>query len=87
MNMTDGIAVAIAYLMQKQPYVFPILGGNTINQLKGNIQALQLKLSDAQIKEIEDAVPFELGFPFKHIVSQILIIYLEVRRDVPTGYS
>ena len=66
MCTADDVEVAIAYLMQKQPYVFPILGGNKIDQLKVNIEALKISLSNVQIEEIENAIPFELGFPFKY---------------------
>ncbi|OAA61863.1 norsolorinic acid reductase [Niveomyces insectorum RCEF 264] len=60
---TQITSVALAYVMQKTTYVFPIVGGRTIEHLKGNIEALSLTLSDEDIAEIESAVPFELGFP------------------------
>jgi len=56
-------AVAIAYVLQKTPYVFPIVGGRKVEQLKANIEALSISLSEAQVKELEEVVPFELGFP------------------------
>ncbi|KAF8986748.1 Aldo/keto reductase [Cyathus striatus] len=56
-------AVAIAYVMQKTTYVFPIIGGRKIEHLKENIEALEISLSKEQIKYIESIVPFELGFP------------------------
>ncbi|ROV95039.1 hypothetical protein VPNG_09491 [Cytospora leucostoma] len=56
-------SVAQAYVTSKAPYVFPIIGGRTLEHLKGNIEALNLKLSDEDINEIEDAVPFSIGFP------------------------
>ncbi|KAH9846372.1 Aldo/keto reductase [Lenzites betulinus] len=56
-------AVAIAYVMQKVPFVFPIIGGRKVEHLQGNIEALNVALTDAHIKKIEDAVPFEAGFP------------------------
>lgn len=56
-------SVAQAYVRAKAPYVFPIVGGRNVEHLKGNIEALNIKLSDDDIKEIEDAVPFDLGFP------------------------
>lgn len=60
-------SVAQAYVMHKAPYVFPIVGGRKIEHLKSNIEALSLQLSDEDIKEIEDAVPFDLGFPHNFI--------------------
>ncbi|KAJ0115357.1 hypothetical protein J7T55_012635 [Diaporthe amygdali] len=56
-------SVALAYVMHKTPYVFPIVGGRTTDHLKGNIEALKLHLSHEDMKEIEGAVPFDLGFP------------------------
>lgn len=56
-------SVAIAYVMHKTPYVFPIVGGRTIDHLRQNIEALALELNDEDIEEIENAVPFDVGFP------------------------
>jgi aryl-alcohol dehydrogenase-like predicted oxidoreductase len=56
-------SVALAYVMQKTPYVFPIVGGRNIDQLKGNIEALTLQLTDEDVEEIESAYPFDIGFP------------------------
>ncbi|RPD60791.1 Aldo/keto reductase [Lentinus tigrinus ALCF2SS1-6] len=54
-------AVAIAYVMQKTPYVFPIIGGRKVEHLQGNIQALDVALSDEHIRKIEAAKPFFKG--------------------------
>ncbi|KAH9852931.1 aryl-alcohol dehydrogenase [Lenzites betulinus] len=56
-------AVAIAYVMQKTPYVFPIVGGRKVEHLHANIEALDIALSPEHVKTIEGAVPFDLGFP------------------------
>ncbi len=56
-------AIALAYVMAKAPYVFPIVGGRKVEHLKDNIQALKIKLTDKQIQELESVVPFEPGFP------------------------
>jgi aryl-alcohol dehydrogenase-like predicted oxidoreductase len=60
-------SVALAYVMHKAPYVFPIVGGRKVEHLKGNIEALSLRLSEEDIKEIESAYPFEIGFPNKFL--------------------
>ena len=39
-------AVAIAYVMQKTPYVFPIIGCRKTEQLRANIEALDVRLSE-----------------------------------------
>jgi aryl-alcohol dehydrogenase-like predicted oxidoreductase len=64
---TKITSVALAYVMHKTPYVFPIVGCRKVSYLKDNIEALNLKLSDEEIDEIEDAVPFDLGFPSSFI--------------------
>lgn len=56
-------SVALAYVMHKTPYVFPIVGGRKVEHLKGNIEALGLELTTEEMKEIESAAPFEKGFP------------------------
>ncbi|KEF51915.1 aryl-alcohol dehydrogenase AAD14 [Exophiala aquamarina CBS 119918] len=56
-------AVALAYVMQKTPHVFPIIGGRKVEHLKDNIQSLSLKLTDEQIQYLESQTDFDLGFP------------------------
>ncbi|KAK6065428.1 norsolorinic acid reductase [Seiridium cupressi] len=56
-------SVAQAYVPSKAPYVFPVIGGRNVEHLKENIGALQLRLSEKDIKEIKDSTPFDLGFP------------------------
>ncbi|KAI0344203.1 aryl-alcohol dehydrogenase [NADP(+)] [Trametopsis cervina] len=57
-------SVAIAYLMQKVPYVFPILGGRKVEHLHSNLEALEIALSQEQIEYLESIVPFKKGFPY-----------------------
>ncbi|KAH8589434.1 NADP-dependent oxidoreductase domain-containing protein [Bisporella sp. PMI_857] len=56
-------SVALAYVRQKSPYVFPIVGGRKIEHLKSNIEALSLALSEKEMDEIEGSHPFDIGFP------------------------
>ncbi|OCH91298.1 Aldo/keto reductase [Obba rivulosa] len=58
-----SVAVAIAYVMQKTPYVFPIIGGRKVEHLMDNIDALNITLSEEQVKYLESVLPFDLGFP------------------------
>lgn len=60
-------SVALAYIIHKAPYVFPIVGGRTIEHLKGNIEALALELTPDDIAEIEGAVEFDVGFPLNFL--------------------
>ncbi|CAK5282615.1 unnamed protein product [Mycena citricolor] len=56
-------SVAIAYLMQKLPYVFPIIGGRKVEHLMANIESLDLVLTPEQITYLESILPFDPGFP------------------------
>ena len=60
---TQITSVALAYVMHKAPYVFPIVGGRKIEHLKGNIEGLSVDLTDDELKEIEAAAKFDIGFP------------------------
>ncbi|KAF9221632.1 Aldo/keto reductase [Gyrodon lividus] len=60
-------AVAIAYLMQKTPYVFPIVGGRKVEHLEANIDALRITLTTDHLKYLESVFPFDLGFPHNFI--------------------
>ncbi|KAL8714059.1 MAG: hypothetical protein Q9225_006642 [Loekoesia sp. 1 TL-2023] len=55
--------IALRYVMHKSPYVFPIVGGRKVEHLKSNIEALKIDLTDEEIDEIDQAVPFDVGFP------------------------
>ncbi|KAF8219462.1 arylalcohol dehydrogenase [Tricholoma matsutake] len=56
-------AVAIAYVMHKAPYVFPLVGGRKVEHLMQNIEALNIALSPAQIEYLESIMTFDAGFP------------------------
>lgn len=62
-NIDSPTAVALAYVMAKTPYVFPIVGGRKVQHLKDNIKSLEIKLSSEDIEYLESIVPFEPGFP------------------------
>ncbi|CAD6569009.1 MAG: hypothetical protein TREMPRED_004995 [Tremellales sp. Tagirdzhanova-0007] len=56
-------AVALAYVMSKYPYVYPIVGGRKTEHLKGNVTALDIHLNSAQVNAIDRALPFDYGQP------------------------
>jgi aryl-alcohol dehydrogenase-like predicted oxidoreductase len=56
-------SVALAYVMHKSPYVFPIVGGRKVSHLEGNIEALGLALTPEEIQKIDAAYGFDMGFP------------------------
>ncbi|KZV80862.1 hypothetical protein EXIGLDRAFT_629468 [Exidia glandulosa HHB12029] len=47
--------VAIAYLMHKSPYVFPIVVGRRVERLMDNVKALEIRMRR------KDGVPRECG--------------------------
>jgi hypothetical protein len=55
--------VALAYIMSKRPYVFPIVGCRKIKHLKGNIDTLSVSLSDHDIIEMDKGYLFDPGYP------------------------
>jgi len=56
--------IALSYVMQKTPHVFPICGGRKVSHLKDNIDALaNVRLTEEDIKELEASSPLDLGFP------------------------
>jgi hypothetical protein len=64
---TPITSVALAYVMHKSPYVFPIVGGRKIPHLAANIEALGLRLTAEEIREIDNAYGFEMGFPHQFL--------------------
>jgi aryl-alcohol dehydrogenase-like predicted oxidoreductase len=62
-------SVAIAYVMQKAPYVFPIIGGRKVEHLQANLEALDIALTGERIKALDSVVPFDKGFPYSIFVS------------------
>jgi hypothetical protein len=63
-------SIALAYVMAKTPYVFPIVGGRTVDHLKQNIEALTLNLTDKDLDEIDGAWEFDPGFPSSMIHAE-----------------
>jgi len=60
-------AIATAFVLAKTPYVFPILGGRKVSQLEDNIKGLEVKLTDADLKVLEEASPLARPFPYDMI--------------------
>ncbi|KAF4774480.1 hypothetical protein HER10_EVM0000070 [Colletotrichum scovillei] len=55
--------VAVAYVMHKAPFVFPIVGGRKLGHIESNIKGLGLALTEEDIREIESSHEFDPGFP------------------------
>ncbi|KAL2831131.1 NADP-dependent oxidoreductase domain-containing protein [Aspergillus cavernicola] len=58
---------ALAYLLHKTPYVFPVIGQRKIEHLKANAEALKIELSKEDMDKNDTAVPFNPGFPMNFI--------------------
>ena len=65
--------------------MFPIIGGRKVEQLEGNIKALDITLSPAQMEALEGVLPFEKGFPSSFIVSANNSIPQGSMSHVPQG--
>ncbi|PWY88913.1 aryl-alcohol dehydrogenase [Aspergillus heteromorphus CBS 117.55] len=58
-------AVALAYLMAKTTNVFPLVGGRKVEHLRDNIKALEVRLSEDQVRFLEGVNGgLVKGFPY-----------------------
>lgn len=53
--------------MQKTAHVFPVVGVRSIEQLKENVRALDIRLTPEHIKYIESILPFDIGGPYNNV--------------------
>ena len=67
--MTD---IALAYILGKEPYVFPIVGGRKLEHIKGNAEGLGVELTFEEIKEIESSYDFDPGFPHTFLSGSLV---------------
>jgi aryl-alcohol dehydrogenase-like predicted oxidoreductase len=59
--------VAIAWTMHRSESIIPILGARSVEQIRDNLGATDVKLSAAQMADLEKATEFSLGFPHDFI--------------------
>jgi hypothetical protein len=57
------IAIALAYILCKAPYIFPIISSRKVEYLQDNIKVLLIRLIDKQIEFLKPVKTFDLGFP------------------------
>ncbi|KAL4890033.1 NADP-dependent oxidoreductase domain-containing protein [Aspergillus ambiguus] len=60
-------AIALAYVLSKAPYVFPLIGGRKVEHLRDNLKALEIRLTPAQIDYLESIKPLDIGYPGNYI--------------------
>ncbi|EIW85770.1 aryl-alcohol dehydrogenase [Coniophora puteana RWD-64-598 SS2] len=58
-------SVAIAYVLHKTPFVFPIIGGRKVEHLHANIEGLSIRLTKEHMQELESVIPFSAGSPYE----------------------
>jgi aryl-alcohol dehydrogenase-like predicted oxidoreductase len=61
---TTPTAVALAWLLAKPAVTSVIFGARSLEQLDDNLKAADLKLSAEEVKRLDDASAFELGYPY-----------------------
>jgi hypothetical protein len=60
---------ALAYLYHQTTYVIPIAGVQTIEHFRALADAATIRLSDEEVKSIQDAAPFDPLFPMNFLYS------------------
>lgn len=70
---TTLLNVALAYVLQKTPYVFPIVGGRKVEHFTESIKALDVCLSEDEIRQIENAYTFDHGFPTSFLTGSLFV--------------
>jgi len=55
--------IALAYVLQKTPYVFPIVGQRKVEHLEGSIAGLSVRMTEEDISKVDGGYAFDHGFP------------------------
>jgi aryl-alcohol dehydrogenase-like predicted oxidoreductase len=63
--------VALNWVRSKLGVMIPIVGARASEQLKDNLGCLDFKLSEEQMKELDEISAFELGFPHDFLQSEV----------------
>lgn len=77
-------SIAMAYVMQKAPYVFPLVGGRKVEHITENIDALNVDLTEEDVAKIDSAYNFDPGFPH-NLLSGTLFGDQGDEQEVPHG--
>jgi aryl-alcohol dehydrogenase-like predicted oxidoreductase len=64
---TTHAAVALAWLLSRPEVSTIIIGARTVTQLEDNLKGAELKLSQEDIKELDDASKPDWGYPYAFI--------------------
>ena len=55
--------VAINWVRQQSPNIYPIIGARRIPQIEDNLRALDFTLTDEQVKRLNEALPLQPEYP------------------------
>jgi len=66
---TTAAAVSLAWLLAKPAVTSVIFGARSVEQLDDNLKAADVKLSTEDVKRLDDASAFELGYPYNFIAN------------------
>jgi aryl-alcohol dehydrogenase-like predicted oxidoreductase len=61
--------IALSYVRQKPPYVFPIVGGRKLEHIQGNIASLRVALTEEEMKQVESSYEFDPGFSLAELFA------------------
>lgn len=56
--------VSLAWLLHKPQVTSVIFGARSVEQLDDNLKAAEVKLTEGQVKALDDASAFDLGYPY-----------------------
>ncbi|KAF5877856.1 putative norsolorinic acid reductase protein [Botrytis fragariae] len=82
---TNITSIAMIYIMQKAPYVFPLVGGRKVEHIKGNVEALKLVLTDEDMAKIDRASRFDPGFPHTFLSGSQFGEDQDTEHEIPDG--
>jgi aryl-alcohol dehydrogenase-like predicted oxidoreductase len=66
---TTPAAVSLAWLLAKPTVTSVIFGARSIEQLDDNLKAADVRLTTDEVKKLDDASAFEVGYPYKFIAN------------------
>ena len=76
--------VALAWVRQQPGVIVPILGARRLDQLRDNLAALDLRLTEAQLAKLDAASRIELGFPHDFLAQEAIqeVVYGDLRHQI-----
>src|SRR6202000_2458370 len=65
--------VALAWLLAQEGAVIPIIGARKLSQFQDNLGCLEVKLTDAHLKQLDEASNIDPGFPHNFLSDPAII--------------